>query len=86
MQGQRGFWDFKDRLKELSAEGDPHEKLSETVDFELFRPVLVKALRRSTPRRAVGQGSIRSSSSGCWCCRPCTGCLWRKRATWCRTA
>jgi IS5 family transposase len=47
MQGQRGFWDVEDRLKELSAEGDPLEKLAATVDFELFRPVLAKALRRS---------------------------------------
>lgn len=47
MQGQRGFWDVEERLKELSKEGDPLEKLSATVDFELFRPVLVKALRRS---------------------------------------
>ena len=49
MQGQRGFWDVEGRLKELSAEGDPLEKLSATVDFELFRPVLRKALRRRAP-------------------------------------
>jgi transposase, IS5 family len=47
MQGQRGFWDVEDRLKELSAEGDPLERLSKTVDFELFRPALVQALGRS---------------------------------------
>jgi transposase, IS5 family len=47
MRGQRGFWDIEERLKELSAEGDPLEKLAATVDFELFRPVLAKALRRS---------------------------------------
>lgn len=46
MQGQRGFWDVEDRLKELSAEGDPLEKLSATVDFEMFRPLLEKAIRR----------------------------------------
>jgi IS5 family transposase len=51
MQGQAGFWDVADRLKELSAEGDPLEKLSATVDFEIFRPVLVKALRRSDRSR-----------------------------------
>jgi IS5 family transposase len=56
MQGQRGFFDFEDRLKELSAEGDPLEKLSETVDFELFRPVLVKALRRSHPSKGGRPG------------------------------
>ncbi len=47
MQGQRGFWDVEERLKELSAEGDPLEKLSATVDFELFRPVLTQAVGRS---------------------------------------
>lgn len=47
MQGQRGFWDVEDRLKELSAEGDPLERLSATVDFEIFRPLLEKAVRRS---------------------------------------
>ena len=47
MQGQSGFWDVEDRLKELSAEGDPLQKLAATVDFEMFRPVLRKALGRS---------------------------------------
>ena len=44
MQGQRGFWDVEDRLKEISAEGDPLERLARTVDFELFRPVLTKVV------------------------------------------
>ena len=47
MGGRNGFWDFEDRLKELSAEGDPLEKLSATVDFEMFRPILNRALCRS---------------------------------------
>ncbi|YAA59025.1 transposase (plasmid) [Niveispirillum fermenti] len=51
MSGQFGFWDFEDRLRELSAEGDPLERLSATVDFEQFRPVLAKALRRGDPRK-----------------------------------
>jgi transposase, IS5 family len=37
---QPGFWSVEDRLRELSAQGDPLEKLLEIVDFELFRPVL----------------------------------------------
>lgn len=36
MQGQRGFWDIEDRLKELSAEGDPPEKLLATVDYSPY--------------------------------------------------
>jgi IS5 family transposase len=57
MPGQRGFWDVEERLKELSAEGDPLEKLSATVDFELFRAVLTKALHRSDPTKG-GRPSI----------------------------
>jgi hypothetical protein len=33
--GQPGFWDVQDRLRELSAQGDPLEKLARTVDFGL---------------------------------------------------
>lgn len=56
MQGQNGFWDVEDRLKELSAEGDPLEKLAATVDFKISRPVLKEALGRgagSNGRRPV---------------------------------
>jgi len=56
MRGQRGFWDVEGRLKELSAEGDPLEKLSVTVDFELFRPVLAEALRRGDPSKGGRPG------------------------------
>jgi IS5 family transposase len=56
MPGQRGFWDVEERLKELSAEGDPLEKLGATVDFELFRPVLTKALGGSDPSKGGGPG------------------------------
>jgi IS5 family transposase len=44
MAGQPGFWDVEDRLQQLSARGDPLEKLSATVDFELFRPDLKAAV------------------------------------------
>lgn len=49
MAGQRGFWDVEHRLQELSKQGDPLEKLSGTVDFELFRPTLRLALQRRHP-------------------------------------
>ena len=39
MPKQPEFWSVEDRLRDLSAEGDPLEKLLEIVDFELFRPV-----------------------------------------------
>jgi IS5 family transposase len=56
MQGQRGFWDVEDRLKELSSEGDPLERLGKTVDFELFRPALGEALGRSDPSKGGRPG------------------------------
>ena len=56
MAGQRGFWEVEERLKELSAEGDPLEKLSATVDFELFRLVLTKALGGSHPSKGGRPG------------------------------
>jgi hypothetical protein len=44
--GQGGFWHVQDRLRELSAQGDPLEKLATTVDVELFRAELTAALGR----------------------------------------
>ena len=41
---QLGFWDVDERLRELSAQGDPLEKLAGTVDFEIFRAELDAAL------------------------------------------
>lgn len=48
---QRGFFDVDERLAALSAAGDPLERLASVVDFELFRPVLERALKRSDGSR-----------------------------------
>jgi hypothetical protein len=40
LPSQAGFWSVEDRLRELSAQGDPLEQLQEIVDVELFRPGL----------------------------------------------
>jgi hypothetical protein len=42
--GPRRVRDVQDRLRELSAQGDPLEKLATTVDVELFRADLTAAL------------------------------------------
>lgn len=47
MNGQPGFFDLSDRYEALSAAGDPLERLSGVVDFEVFRGPLIAALRRS---------------------------------------
>jgi hypothetical protein len=46
-----GFWDLEHRLGELSARGDPLEKLSATVNFEMFRGDLVAALGPRDPAK-----------------------------------
>src|SRR5579864_6311687 len=47
MAGQPGFFDGEERLKALSAAGDPLERLALVVDFEVFRDALEVALSRS---------------------------------------
>ena len=37
MAAQPGFFDLSDRYEALSAAGDPLERLSAVVDFELFQ-------------------------------------------------
>ena len=36
MAGQPGFFDGEERLKALSAAGDPLERLAQVIDFEVF--------------------------------------------------
>ena len=38
---QAGFWDVEHRPRQVSARGDPLEKLAATMDFEIFRAELV---------------------------------------------
>ena len=47
MAGQPGFFDADERLKALSVAGDPLERLSKVVAFEVFREELEAALVRS---------------------------------------
>ena len=54
MAGQPGFFDLSDRYEALSAAGDPLERLSSVVDFEVFRGPLIEALRRG-PRTKGGR-------------------------------
>lgn len=51
IERQPGFWDVEERLRELSAQGDPLEKLTATVDFEIFRTELDAALGRRDPSK-----------------------------------
>ena len=55
MAGQAGFFDLDERYAGLSASGDPLERLSRVVDFEIFREDLERALKRSERRRGGRQ-------------------------------
>ena len=54
MRGQSGFWDIDERYVRLSEAGDPLEKLTALVPWEVFRKPLGKALKRSDGARAAG--------------------------------
>ena len=47
MVGQAGLFDVEDRLRRLSDLGDQLEAFASAVDFEVFRPELVRALAYS---------------------------------------
>ncbi len=47
MTRQPGFFDLDERYAALSKSGDPLERLSAVVDFEIFRADLDTALARS---------------------------------------
>ena len=46
MNQQRGFFDEEDRLKKLSRQGDPLERLNSAIDWEIFRPQLKKCFKK----------------------------------------
>ena len=50
--GDRGLFDEELRLRRLTNMGDPLEKLSERIDFEIFRGKIERALEKE----AKGQG------------------------------
>ena len=43
---QKGFFDEDDRLKELSRLGDPLEKLNKIIPWNIFKPIITKALKK----------------------------------------
>ena len=49
---QPGFFNLDDRLQQLEALGDPLPKLNEVLDWEGFRPILMKI--RQKPAKASG--------------------------------
>ena len=64
-----GFFDVDERLAKISQSGDPLEALADTVDFEIFRPVLEKAVPRAD------QGAVPSRR----CAITTLAVWWRRR-------
>ena len=54
MAGQPGFFDSDERLKALSAAGDPLDRLAWVVDFEVFRAIWRQRCRAQIAPRVGG--------------------------------
>jgi hypothetical protein len=74
MAGQPGFFDGDERLKALSAAGDPLERLAKVVDFEVFRGELEAALSRSDRAKGGRPPYDLVLMFKSWCCKRCTRC------------
>ena len=57
--GQRGFWDEQQRVEKLKTKKPVLERLSESIPWESFRPLLEKVMRKSAKAMLVGGELIR---------------------------
>ena len=55
---QPGFFDVQDRLQDLSKTGDPLEKITRVVNFEIFRPEIEKAINIKANLVSGGRSSL----------------------------
>lgn len=53
---QLGFLDFDIRLNRIDKAGDPLTKLNDTIDWEIFRPILEEARRKPKKSNAGAKG------------------------------
>ena len=60
-----GFFDVKERLRELSAKGDDLERVKVLVDFEILRPALEAAVSRADRSKGDVHPSIMFSCLRC---------------------
>ncbi len=56
---QTSFFDLEDRYRQLSRSGDPLQRLSRAIDWEMFRPLLLgvdqKARKSNADRKPVAR-------------------------------
>lgn len=57
MSAQPGFFDLSDRYEQLSKHNDPLERLNETIDWNIFSPLLKKAFKKER-KNAAGRKPI----------------------------
>jgi IS5 family transposase len=53
---QPGFFDLDQRMRKIDSNGDPLTKITQTVDWELFRPVLERVRPKPEPSKAGRRG------------------------------
>jgi transposase, IS5 family len=57
--GQRGFWDEQNRVGKLQQKKPVLMRLSKTIPWDSFRPLLEKATRKSERATRGASGLIR---------------------------
>lgn len=55
MFSQPGFFDLSERYEQLSAHGDPLERLSNLVDWKIFNPLINRAFRKANRDSPAGR-------------------------------
>ncbi len=53
---QLGFLDFDTRLQRIDKAGDPLTKINDTIDWEIFRPILEQARKKEKKSNASAKG------------------------------
>ena len=69
------------QLERISKMGDPLEKINGTIDWEMFRPALLKRTERKIIRKVAGHPLTWCECSKLSCCRTGTTYLTRVQST-----
>ena len=84
MVRELGLFDLDQRYRKLSEVGDPLVRVSDLINFEVFRPTLTTALRRSEGSRG-GRPPYDAVGMFKGCCKRCTRCQTTRRSSSCAT-
>jgi len=53
---QLGFLDFDTRFQRINKAGDPLTKINDTIDWDIFHPILQQARRKEKKSNAGAKG------------------------------